>query len=42
MDCRYVDFRLYGGCIMKLTLESAVDFAKGSAMSMKHHFDNDI
>ena len=26
---------------MKLTLESAVDFAKGSAMSMKHHFDNE-
>lgn len=26
---------------MKLTLESAVDFAKGSAMSMKHQFEND-
>ena len=26
---------------MKLTLESAVDFSKANAMSMKHHFDND-
>jgi hypothetical protein len=26
---------------MKLSLESAVDFSKSNAMSMKHHFDND-
>tara|TARA_B100000287_G_scaffold412902_1_gene443862 strand:- start:434 stop:1207 length:774 start_codon:yes stop_codon:yes gene_type:complete len=26
---------------MKLTLESAVDFAKANSMSMKHHFDSD-
>jgi len=26
---------------MKLTLESAVDFSKANAMSMKHHFDNE-
>ena len=26
---------------MKLTLESAVDFSKSNAMSMKHHFDNE-
>ncbi len=26
---------------MKLTLETAVDFSKSNAMSMKHHFDNE-